>query len=295
MPNLSLLSEPTTFVCHEWNGHQIRQRRDGWVCLTDMAKASGKLVADYLRLSSTKAYLERLSDSMGIPIESLLTAQMGKNNGTFSHPEVAIDFAHWADLDFRIWANQTLREVIAEGKSSDSGLGSTPSVAENQIPTYQAPVTLPSTEQRLAALIDVLERAKSIGFNPSDPRSAHGVNEQVARILLSDSPVSPANTVNSVDSRPEPMPLIVNLEKHMSARELAKIWTGRGGRTLAKRANYVNRRLRRSGFQWRNTISGLWIPTEKAAPYVKVAGGELLWLPTVLSNFRLNARTTQRK
>jgi hypothetical protein len=215
MPNLS----PTEFdasatrivhITHEWNGHQIRQRRDGWACIADMAQACGKRVNDYLRLSTTTEYLDALSVVAGIPATELVQVFQGGTGfqGTWAHPEVAIDFAQWASVEFRIWANQTLREVIAEGKSSDSGLGSTPSVAENQIPTYQTPVTLPSTEQRLAALIDVLERAKSIGFDPSDPRSAHGVNEQVARILLSDSP---------------------------------------------------------------------------------------LWLPTVLANFRLNARTTQRK
>jgi hypothetical protein len=180
---------------------------------------------------------------------------------------------------------------------------------ENQVPAYhQPPVNLPSTEQRLAALIDVLERAKSVGFDPSDPRSAHGVNEQVARILLSDSPaspvgpVSPANTITSTSPKSAPMPLVVDLEKHLSTRELARIWVLQGGPillqggpTLRSRKQYLNKRLLRSGFQWRNKSSGLWVPTEKAAPYVKVAGYELLWLPTVLSNFRLNARTTQRK
>jgi hypothetical protein len=33
-----------------------------------MAKTNGKLIADYLRLDTTKAFLDNLSTDMGIPI-----------------------------------------------------------------------------------------------------------------------------------------------------------------------------------------------------------------------------------
>jgi hypothetical protein len=39
---------------------------------TDMAAANGKLFADWARLNGTIAYLEALSDTMGIPIVKLI-------------------------------------------------------------------------------------------------------------------------------------------------------------------------------------------------------------------------------
>jgi hypothetical protein len=43
-----------------------------WGCLTDMAEATNKLGADYLRLKSTTGYLQGLMGSMGIPIDQLI-------------------------------------------------------------------------------------------------------------------------------------------------------------------------------------------------------------------------------
>ena len=40
----------TSIVLHNYNGFTISQDADGYTSLTDMAKAAGKLVADYLRL-----------------------------------------------------------------------------------------------------------------------------------------------------------------------------------------------------------------------------------------------------
>lgn len=49
-------------IIHEANGLKIGQRRDdGYINLTSMAQASGKLIADYLRLEATKAFLDELS------------------------------------------------------------------------------------------------------------------------------------------------------------------------------------------------------------------------------------------
>ena len=58
-------------IKHSYNGAIVSQESDGYVSLTDMAKIHNKSVADYLRLDSTKAYLEALSLDMGIPVSSL--------------------------------------------------------------------------------------------------------------------------------------------------------------------------------------------------------------------------------
>jgi hypothetical protein len=45
-----------SIIRHSYEGFEISQEPDGYVSLTDMAKASGKQTNDYLRLESTKAY-----------------------------------------------------------------------------------------------------------------------------------------------------------------------------------------------------------------------------------------------
>ncbi len=55
------------------NGLTVGQREsDGYVNATKLCQAAGKLLADYLRLKSTKEYLKALSVDMGIPISKLV-------------------------------------------------------------------------------------------------------------------------------------------------------------------------------------------------------------------------------
>ena len=108
----------TNIVTHNYQGFAITQKeRDSYVSLTDMAKAAGKLVGHYLTLDSTNEYLQALSDDIAIPISSLIQVVQGKgkHQGTWAHPEIAIDFASWCNVQFRIWANRTLHRGIAEG------------------------------------------------------------------------------------------------------------------------------------------------------------------------------------
>ena len=106
----------SNIVKHSYNGKVVNQEIDGYVSLTDMAKIHNKLVADYLRLNSTKAYLEALSIDMGYPMSSLTRIVKGKSKsqGTWAHPDIAIDFAQWCSPTFKVWANRTLRGVISQ-------------------------------------------------------------------------------------------------------------------------------------------------------------------------------------
>ncbi len=102
-------------IKHSYNGAIVSQEPDGYVSLTDMAKASDKQVAKYLENQSTKLFLEGLSQDLRIPLSSLIriVKGKGKQQGTWAHPEVAIDFAQWCSVPFRVWANRVLRGVIS--------------------------------------------------------------------------------------------------------------------------------------------------------------------------------------
>lgn len=108
----------TTIIAHEYNGFEVGQRpADGYMNLTAMAKANGKLIADYLRLDSTKAFLEELSESMGYPIDSLIQVKTGRNGGTWGHPRVAINCGQWCSAKFAALVSGWIFDWMTTGQN----------------------------------------------------------------------------------------------------------------------------------------------------------------------------------
>jgi hypothetical protein len=108
---------------HDVNGLAVPQRPgDGYVNATKLCKASktGKLFADYRRLESTQEYLEALSSDMGIPISDkcgLIQTQKGgkpQEQGTWVHPDIAVDLAKWLSPQFRVIVNRWVREWLTQ-------------------------------------------------------------------------------------------------------------------------------------------------------------------------------------
>ena len=102
-----------------WNGRAIRQREDGFMCLTDMAYACDKKIGHWNEAKSTKSYLETLSDVIGIPITDLIEVNQGgipDQQGTWGHRKVAIRFAQWCSDEFAIQVDTWIEELLTTGK-----------------------------------------------------------------------------------------------------------------------------------------------------------------------------------
>lgn len=99
---------------HEVENELMYQRaEDGYVNATAMCKAADKLFADYGRLATTKAYLNELSGSMGIPIDLLIqkiTTGPNEYRGTWVHPQIAINLAQWCSPKFAVQVSQFVTE-----------------------------------------------------------------------------------------------------------------------------------------------------------------------------------------
>ena len=83
-------------INHQVNGLQIGQRsEDGYINLTRMAKANSKKINDYLRLETTKAFVNELFLVTEIPVSKIIQVRKGRGNrveqGTWGHPQVAIN------------------------------------------------------------------------------------------------------------------------------------------------------------------------------------------------------------
>lgn len=100
-----------------YEGHPITIRDDGWFNATEAAKRFGQDVYEWLRLPSTRRYLEALGKAIGTkPGKSrfaLVKAQRGgKTSGTWLHPKLAVAFARWLDDEFAVWCDWQIDEII---------------------------------------------------------------------------------------------------------------------------------------------------------------------------------------
>jgi hypothetical protein len=82
----------------------------------EISKAAGKLFADYARLSTTKEFLSALEADMGIPISALIQQVKGgkpEYQGTWVHPQIAINLAQWASPKFAVLVSKWVFEWMS--------------------------------------------------------------------------------------------------------------------------------------------------------------------------------------
>ena len=101
-------------ITRAWNGTPIARRTtDDYVNATAMCKANGKQWNDYWRTDRATAYLEALCTETGIPVSSLcLSLKGGFHQGTWVHPQVAVDLARWISAPFAVWMDGWFLEEI---------------------------------------------------------------------------------------------------------------------------------------------------------------------------------------
>jgi hypothetical protein len=87
-----------------------------YVCLTDMATASGKRVANWTQLKSFEEFIGFLSETTGFPVVELLVTIEGREGGTWAHPKLAIQFAQWCSPMFALQVSDWIDELMTTGK-----------------------------------------------------------------------------------------------------------------------------------------------------------------------------------
>lgn len=108
----------------DYNGSKITFRNDAGVAYinaTQMAKPFGKRPNDYLVLPTTKILLEAITRKSCISNIQLVNIKRGSSatgGGTWLHEDVAIDFAQWLSIDFRLWCNDRIKELLTTGTTS---------------------------------------------------------------------------------------------------------------------------------------------------------------------------------
>ena len=110
MPNL---------ILRDWNGKSIRHREDGFMSLTDMCQAGGKLFGHWHGLKSTQEYLDALirkhyRDHDNGPIESNVGGSI-ETTGTWGDRRVALRLAQWISPHFALQVDEWIEELLTTG------------------------------------------------------------------------------------------------------------------------------------------------------------------------------------
>lgn len=93
----------------DFNGQAIQFNDSGWFNATAVAKQFGKRIDHFLANEETKRYIEKLTTRN---YGELMKTREGRGGGTWLHPKLGVFFARWLDLDFAIWCDEQIEEII---------------------------------------------------------------------------------------------------------------------------------------------------------------------------------------
>lgn len=105
----------------QYNGNAVTFRTEKgitYINATDMARPFGKRPVDYLRLPSTNELVKAVvRKSHSGECQAVITECGGTvgGGGTWLHEDVALDFAQWLSVDFRLWCLARLKELLMTG------------------------------------------------------------------------------------------------------------------------------------------------------------------------------------
>ncbi|MDD2223476.1 MAG: KilA-N domain-containing protein [Pseudomonas sp.] len=109
-------------IPHIVEGDVIHQRAaDGYINATAMCKSVNKRIAHYFENKATKEFLAELSSDVGIPTSGLIEIFKGgepQNQGTWVHPDIAINLAQWLSPKFAVQVSRWVREWMTGGAAT---------------------------------------------------------------------------------------------------------------------------------------------------------------------------------
>jgi len=94
---------------------------DGYINATQLCQVGGKRFNDWYRLENTKALCEALSSDAGISATKIIESTKGGNSqlqGSWIHPDLAVQLAQWISPAFGIRVSRWVREILTTGHTS---------------------------------------------------------------------------------------------------------------------------------------------------------------------------------
>lgn len=105
----------TKLVPIEFDGQMMQFNDDGWFNATVAGAKFGKEPYEWLRLPETERYmgaLNRRHEQTGIIPVWFKAKRGGKTPGTWLHPKLAVLFARWCSVDFAVWCDEQIDNIL---------------------------------------------------------------------------------------------------------------------------------------------------------------------------------------
>jgi hypothetical protein len=219
-----------------YNNQPINQRDDGMVNLTQMAQANGVLVADWQRLKSTDKYINELALVVGNPITNILTVD--RQEGSYAHPLLAIEFGRWISPAFAIWCDQHIQRLVATGST-----------------------TLETDRQHLERQLLSTPTQKEIRYQYGTYKMAFGKAYADRWLLQTDKKYNPA--LVGEPPNPQEMTSLPTAKALLTPTKIAEAigWFAKSNPSKGD-PQRVNSKLVELGYQ--ESIGGRWSATDKA-------------------------------
>lgn len=106
----------TALMKFDFEGKSHSFDGQGWFNATEAAKRFGKRPIDWLRLPETDRYILAMCKKSDVRKSHFIKTKKGQSQqfaqGTWLHPKLAVRFAQWLDVDFAVWCDDTIDQII---------------------------------------------------------------------------------------------------------------------------------------------------------------------------------------
>ncbi|MXP04796.1 MULTISPECIES: phage antirepressor KilAC domain-containing protein [unclassified Apibacter] len=170
---------------------------------TEMAKVFNKRPTDWLKLQSTKEFIQVLSVTKKIVTADLVIVRSGgipDMQGTWLHEDVAIELARWLNPSFAIWCNDRIKELLRHG------LTATPQKIDELIQNPDLVIGLATQLKQ--------ERQQTEYLRQQSAKQAQELQKQAPKVEYYNNVLNSESTYNTN---------LIAKELGMSARTLNKI------------------------------------------------------------------------
>jgi hypothetical protein len=211
----------------DFNSNNIRfENREGrvWVSLTDMAKASGKQLGHWNTLKSTTEFLTVFESIIGIPIMVSNVGGLPETTGTWAIEEVALEFAGWCSVKFKIWMLQQIKTLVTTGTVS------LPQVVQPKLTSRQVAV---ETAKAVAEIEGLISR--------NNPRLAQFLIDHAISDIIPNQNLLASESLQGVVEIAEEMGLKVSMSNRS---QLGKFVKARCGELSQQEKRLVNGTMR---------------------------------------------------
>lgn len=154
---------------------------EGFFNATHVAKQFGKQPRDWLTVKPTIDYIEAIKARTFLEENQLVRVVVGGSNpGTWLHPKLAVPFARWCNVDFAVWCDEQIYDIL---------LNKNQSVAPAELTREQILVMALDSERERMRLAHELAAAQPMVQFHDEVRQAEGELkiDQACAILFNGS------------------------------------------------------------------------------------------------------------